>query len=116
MQVARLISKFRPTRPVVAVTSHAHIARRMALLSGVVPIVLPEFSGAGRTPVPTFCILSPTTWPSTPEDVEAILQDTMRAGKHLGLCASGDQVVALHDENVADDEESASVMRILVVP
>jgi pyruvate kinase len=39
---ASLVSKFRPPTPIVAVTPSAQTARRVSLLWGVVPIVVPD--------------------------------------------------------------------------
>ncbi len=39
---ARLLSKHRPTRPVVAVTADEVVCRQMALLYGVIPLLLPR--------------------------------------------------------------------------
>jgi pyruvate kinase len=39
---ARLVSKYRPNRPILAVSPHAKSLRRMALIWGTVPILAPE--------------------------------------------------------------------------
>ncbi|MFD2370018.1 pyruvate kinase [Brevibacillus sp. GCM10020057] len=36
---ARMVSKFRPKAPIVAVTPHANVIRRMALINGVYPVL-----------------------------------------------------------------------------
>lgn len=40
---ARMIAKYRPVVPIIAVTPHAHTCRRLALVWGVTPLLAPPF-------------------------------------------------------------------------
>jgi pyruvate kinase len=67
---ARMVAKYRPAVPIIAVTPHAHTARRLALVWGVIPLLSPAFA-------------------STDEMVHAALEHVRRAG----LAQPGDLVV-----------------------
>jgi pyruvate kinase len=41
---ARMIAKYRPAVPIIAVTPHTHTCRRLALVWGVTPLLAPPFS------------------------------------------------------------------------
>ena len=67
---ARMISKYRPEAPIIAITSHDYVARRLALVWGVNPLVGPKTN-------------------STDEMLENAVNQSLNAG----LAAYGDTVV-----------------------
>ncbi len=67
---ARMVSRFRPRMPVVAATPDAATWRRMALVWGVVPLLVPRY-----------------------ETVEEMLDLTTSAAREAGLVRSGERVI-----------------------
>jgi len=67
---ARLVASFRPCVPTVAVTPHAHVVRKLALVWGVTATEIPRV-----------------------EDSEALVEEALRAARELGVVGSGQRVV-----------------------
>jgi pyruvate kinase len=67
---ARLVSAFRPKVPVVAVTSRPDTVRRLSLVWGVTPLLIPEV-----------------------EDVDALFSSALEAAREAGFVGRGERVV-----------------------
>jgi pyruvate kinase len=67
---ARLVSAFRPKVPVVAVTSRPDTVRRLSLVWGVTPLLIPEV-----------------------EDVDALFSSALEAVREAGFVGGGERVV-----------------------
>jgi len=67
---ARLVSAFRPKVPVVAVTSRPDTVRRLSLVWGVAPLLIPEV-----------------------EDVDALFSLALEAAREAGFVSRGERVV-----------------------
>lgn len=67
---ARMVSKFRPKAPIVAVTPHAHICRKLALVWGVIPV---QSQASGTT--------------------DEMLDTSVKTAMQAGLVKSGDLVI-----------------------
>jgi pyruvate kinase len=90
---ARLIAKYRPFIPILALTSHEDIARQMqGYLKNTRVEVFPSMEG----------------------NEKIILQAIDRA-KNLGLCAAGDNVIVVHGHSEKATAGSTSVMRVFPV-
>lgn len=81
-KTARLISKYRPTCPILMVTRNAPAARRAHLYRGVYPFQYPEQK-------PDFSVV---VWQ---EDVDKRLMWGIEEGKKLGLFGKGDVIIAV---------------------
>lgn len=79
---ARLLSKYRPTCPIIMVTRNAKAARYSHLYRGVYPFVYP-------VPKPDF---NKENWQ---EDVDGRIQWGMAEAEKLGIVASGDTLIAV---------------------
>ncbi|EGX54054.1 Pyruvate kinase [Orbilia oligospora] len=79
---ARLLSKYRPTCPILMVTRNAAAARRAHLYRGVYPFQYPEAK-------PDFSVI---VWQ---EDVDKRLKWGIEDGVKLGLFARGDVIIAV---------------------
>jgi pyruvate kinase len=87
---ARLIAKFRPSMPILALTSNADTARQMqGYMKNCRAVLLPSMAGT-----------------------EAILKAAIEKGKALGWCSAGDQVVCVHG---TDEGHSGSTNLLRVV-
>jgi len=84
---ARVVSKFRPRVPVIAVTSSAETQRRVKLYYGVTPVVV------------TF------------SDPESTVQAGLRAAKEAGLIHTGERAVLISDSEAKDAPVSTVQMR-----
>lgn len=73
-ETARLVAKYRPNVPVVAVCLSAKVARQLSLTRGVHPVVM--------TDVPT----------------SEMFSQALSAAKAMGCCEVGDEVVVLSSE------------------
>ncbi len=90
---ARLIAKYRPFIPILALTSHADVARQMqGYLKNTRVEIFPSMDG----------------------NEKIILQAIDRA-KHHGLCAAGDNVIVVHGHSEKATAGSTSVMRVFPV-
>lgn len=67
---ARLVAAFRPAVPVVAATPREEVARRLAIVWGIVPIVI-----------------------APAQDVEALARGSLEAARQSGLLSPGDRAV-----------------------
>lgn len=67
---ARLVSAFRPKAPIVAVTSRPNTVRKLSLVWGVAPILIPEA-----------------------EDVDALFSLALEAAREAGFVSRGERVV-----------------------
>ena len=91
-KTARLISKFRPSMPILALTSNADTARQM---QGYMKSVKSVLVNKGAT--------------------EAILKSAIDSGKAMGWCATGDSVVCVHGSTEGFDDELTNLLRVLRV-
>ena len=98
------MSKYRPGVMILAVCVDERIARTCALLRGVVPLVVKWKVDDQQN---EFAVVS----------VQRVIDHALVQASKLGIVASGDKVVCLHDTDIDDDSELDDwVMRMAIVP
>ncbi|KAA8496864.1 Pyruvate kinase [Porphyridium purpureum] len=93
-ETARLVSKYRPAVPIFAITAKESAARQCTMNRGVFPILVPE---------------------SHFTNVAALLNMAVTAGKSTGICSPGQMALAVYDDNLTDNVEEASLLRVITV-
>jgi len=89
---ARLIAKYRPEVPILAITASATTVRQLGVIRGVVPMLTASFVGT-----------------------DSVITKALKFAVEQGMCKSGDQVVAVH----GTQEETAghsNLMKVVTVP
>eukprot|EP00658_Telonema_sp_P-2_P016878 TRINITY_DN16535_c0_g1_i1.p1 TRINITY_DN16535_c0_g1~~TRINITY_DN16535_c0_g1_i1.p1 ORF type:complete len:177 (-),score=46.50 TRINITY_DN16535_c0_g1_i1:235-765(-) len=96
----RLMAKYRPSVPIVAACSCSAVARRCALLRGVIPIVVP--------------------WKDADSDfsrieISKVIDHTLRKVRRMKIAKRG-RAIVVHDSDIMDGQEMTDwVMRMLDV-
>jgi pyruvate kinase len=90
-QTARMISKYRPSVPILALSAAESAVKQLTLHRGVIALQVASFQGT-----------------------ENVLKSAMETAKSMGLCAVGDSIVAIHGvrEEVSG---SSNLLKILEV-
>jgi len=89
---ARLIAKYRPEVPILAITASATTVRQLGVIRGVVPLLTASFVGT-----------------------DSVITKALKFAVEQGMVKSGDSVVAVH----GTQEESAgqsNLMKVVTVP
>jgi len=89
---ARLIAKYRPEVPILAITASATTVRQLGVIRGVVPLLTASFAGT-----------------------DSVINKALKFAVEQGMVKSGDSVVAVH----GTQEESAghsNLMKVVTVP
>jgi len=89
-QTARLLAKYRPPQPILAVTASETTARQLQVVRGVVVMLTASFQGT-----------------------DSVLRKALDRAKELDICTSGDQVIAVHGQK---EECSGQTNLLKVVP
>ena len=90
-KTARLIAKFRPSMPILALTTNADVARQMqGYMKNCRSMVIPTFAGT-----------------------DGVVKAAIESGKSMGWCKAGDNVVCVHGSTEGGDDEMTNLMRIL---
>lgn len=110
-EAPRLVAKYRPSVPIVAVCLDEAVARRCCLLRGVIPVHVPLDEATQKLAMhnPTQIVNSVLS-----KALEQI-QD-LKIGKGGKIIARGDKAVVLHDADITDNSELCDwAMRIVDV-
>lgn len=83
---ARNVSKFRPKTPILAITPHVYVARRLQLVWGVRPLLLLDLSSASQTFQAAINVAQEKNWLSAGDLV------VMTAGTLQGVAGSTDLI------------------------
>ena len=83
---ARNVSKFRPKTPILAITPHVYVARRLQLVWGVRPLLLLDLSSASQTVQAAINVAQEKNWLSAGDLV------VMTAGTLQGVAGSTDLI------------------------
>jgi len=94
---ARLVAKYRPSIPIVVITSNASTARQaQGLLRNCKSILVESFD-------------------QTKESIDGVVANAVAFGKELGYCKAGDLVVAVHQGIASSALGEANVLRVFDV-
>lgn len=89
---ARLIAKYRPSCPILAITASQTTVRQLGVIRGVVPVLTASFVGT-----------------------DSVITKALKTATTMGIVKSGDQVVAVH----GTQEEAAghsNLLKVVTVP
>merc|ERR1712048_434800 len=89
---ARLIAKYRPKCPILAITASESCVRQLGATRGVVPMLTASFQGT-----------------------DSVITKALGRAKELGLVASGDDVVAVHGQK-EDCPGHSKLLKMVTVP
>eukprot|EP00743_Colponemidia_sp_Colp-15_P000422 GILK01000483.1.p1 GENE.GILK01000483.1~~GILK01000483.1.p1 ORF type:complete len:511 (-),score=106.74 GILK01000483.1:182-1714(-) len=70
---ARVVAKYRPRQFILALSANEHVIRQLQLTRGTICFRIPSFQGT-----------------------DSLIRSALNSAKQMGLCASGDAVVAIH--------------------
>jgi len=90
-RIAHLVSKYRPSVPVLACCVNGQIIKSIAATRGISGLKIPTFVGTAN-----------------------VLRNCISEAKASGLCQAGDQVVCLHGNNEETPDESC-IMKIIEI-
>lgn len=90
-KLARLVSKYRPSVPILAVSVSETVVHQLNVTRGVTACKMPSFAGT-----------------------ENLVKTVTKMACELGLCKPGNMVVVLHGQNEETPDES-NIMKILCV-
>merc|ERR1719247_836818 len=85
---ARLVAKYRPRVPILAITASQTTVRQLGVVRGVIPVLTASFVGT-----------------------DSVITKALKHAVQDGMCKTGDQVVAVH----GTQEESAGHSNLLKV-
>merc|ERR1712194_217715 len=91
---ARLLAKYRPPQPILAITADARTARQLQVCRGVQVLLISSFNANSGEP---------------------LIDKAVHKAKQLGLVKRGDNVVVLHGKK-EECTGSTNLLRIVVVP
>eukprot|EP00392_Amoebophrya_sp_AT5.2_P007792 g7811.t1 len=91
-QTARLLAKYRPPQPILAVTASETTARQLQVVRGVIVMLTASFQGT-----------------------DSVLRKALDRAQELDICKSGDQVIAVHGQKEECSGQS-SLMKVVSVP
>ena len=112
---ARNVSKFRPKTPILAITPHVYVARRLQLVWGVKPLLLLDLSSATQTFQAAINVAQEKNWLAAGDLV------VMTAGTLQGVAGSTDLIkvelvkAVLGKVRVLDREQLAVELELLIV-
>jgi len=89
---ARMIAKYRPAVPVLAITSSATTVRQLGVVRGVVPMMTASFVGT-----------------------DSVIAKALKQAGELGMVKSGDSIVAVHGTQEETPGQS-NLMKVMTVP
>mmetsp|Transcript_102745 Transcript_102745/g.185385 ORF Transcript_102745/g.185385 Transcript_102745/m.185385 type:complete len:216 (+) Transcript_102745:3-650(+) len=89
---ARLIAKYSPSCPVLAITASECTARQMGVNRGVIPLLTASFQGT-----------------------DSVIQKALLFAKEQGMVKSGDTVVAVHGQKEECPGQS-NLLKMVIVP
>ena len=87
--IARLVSKYRPSVPILACCVNAQVIRQLQCVRGITGLKIPTFIGTDN-----------------------ILQLVIKEAKERNLCKSGHKVVCIHSANEESPDES-NILKII---
>jgi pyruvate kinase len=87
-QTARLVAKYRPFQPILALCMSASVIRQLNITRGIICLKIPSFLGT-----------------------ENLINDAMKYAVEAGYCKTGDNIVCLMGQN----EESPEVVNIMKI-
>ena len=88
---ARLVAKYRPVQPVLALCMSASVIRQLNITRGVLTLKIPSFLGTDN-----------------------LINDAMKYAVEAGYCKSGDNIVCLLGQN-EESPEAVNIMKIQTV-
>merc|ERR1719198_1926416 len=89
---ARMIAKYRPLPPILAITASESSVRQLLVVRGVVPMLTASFVGT-----------------------DSVISKALKRAKDDGMVVSGDKVVAIHGQKEECPGES-NLLKVLTVP
>lgn len=113
---ARLVSKYRPRVPIIAITRNPQTARQVHLYRGCFPFMYPKATSASaaRALSSSAAYLSPAETAPWQEDVDQRLSWGMEQAIKYGLLKSGDPVVAV--QGWKGGLGNTNTLRVLITP
>jgi len=89
---ARMIAKYRPAVPILAITASATTVRQLGVVRGVVPMMTASFVGT-----------------------DSVISKALKQALELGMVKSGDAIVAVHGTQEETPGQS-NLMKVMTVP
>lgn len=89
---ARMIAKYRPLPPILAITASESSVRQLLVVRGVVPMLTASFVGT-----------------------DSVISKALKRAKDDGMVVSGDKVIAIHGQKEECPGES-NLLKVLTVP
>jgi len=90
-KLARLVCKYRPSVPILAISVSETVVHQLQVTRGVTACKMPSFAGT-----------------------EGLVKTVTKMAKEMGLCKAGNMVVVLHGQNEETPDES-NIMKIICV-
>eukprot|EP00442_Polarella_glacialis_P029012 CAMPEP_0115119988 /NCGR_PEP_ID=MMETSP0227-20121206/45418_1 /TAXON_ID=89957 /ORGANISM="Polarella glacialis, Strain CCMP 1383" /LENGTH=229 /DNA_ID=CAMNT_0002521561 /DNA_START=1 /DNA_END=690 /DNA_ORIENTATION=+ len=103
---ARLIAKYSPSCPVLAITASECTARQMGVNRGVIPLLTASFQGTDSV-IPLLT--------ASFQGTDSVIQKALLFAKEQGMVKSGDTVVAVHGQKEECPGQS-NLLKMVIVP
>lgn len=91
-EIARLISKYRPIVPIVAISTEDKTIKALSLSSGVICLRVPSFQG-----------------------MDTLVEYAIKSARDRGLCKIGEKVIVLLGGQEENMDESSNILKITKV-
>ncbi|CAJ1403134.1 unnamed protein product [Effrenium voratum] len=90
-RAARIVAKYRPPCPILAITASEQTLRQLLATRGVVPVLTASFQGTDQ-----------------------VISKALAKAKEFGMVESGDNVCALHGQK--EESTDSNLLKVVVVP